>query len=129
MQKAMLDELGKWVQMCGERFYEGRPSKVEGTGDDFALTTLDDNDYAYLFGVTTWGDANVLKAKESGHKVYTNVTQEISKVSWMDNGKEVPFTQYLTHGILVIHPSHFEYGNNWIVRVAKIEYVQSTITV
>lgn len=122
MQKAILETLGKWVRMCGSSFYEGRPSTIKGSGNDFVLSTPDGNEYAYMFDVSTWGDIHVLKSEESGYKVFSNVTKKIAKISWLDNDNEATFSQDLEKGILTVHPSKFTYGNSWIVRVAKIHY-------
>lgn len=122
MQRAILETLGKWVRMCGRSFYEGRPSTITGSGNDFALSTPDGKEYAYMFDVSTWGDTHVLKSEESGYKVFSNVTKKIAKISWLDNDSEATFSQDLEKGILTVHPSKFTYGNSWIVRVAEIHY-------
>lgn len=122
MQKAILEELGKWVSMCGCSFYEGRPSEIKGEGEDFALRVKDGTDFAYIFGVRMWGDENVLQSKTSDFKVFRNVVKKIKEINWIDSNEKVVFSQDVQQGILTIHPSKFTYGNSWIVRVAKIKY-------
>ncbi len=122
MQQALLGELGKWVAMCGDSFYEGRPSTIKGGGQDFVLDTPDKNSYAYLFDVCTWGDEHVLSSKSSGFKVFDNVTKSVKKITFVDNDEEGIFSQDKEKGTLTLHPSKFKYGNSWVVRVARIEF-------
>ncbi len=122
MQQALLAELGKWVDMCKDSFYHGRPSNITGEGEDFVLDVPHGCSYAYLFGISTWGDINVLHSQAGGYKVFENVTRRVKGITFVENNEEAVFSQDLSTNTLTLHPSRFVYGNSWIVRVAKIEF-------
>lgn len=124
MQQAMLQELGKWVEMCKEPFFNGRPCEITCPNENFVLRTDRGEDYAFIHGICTWGDENVLRLGSGGKYVtFEHVNRKVKEIIWLDNGSREEFSQDLEKQTLTFHPSNFQYGNSWIVRVAQVIYL------
>lgn len=118
--KGFLEEIGKWVKMNQDVFYNGAVTDIVGSGNDFVLE-LEDKLYCFMHDVNAGGDVNVTKL--SGPRPYgmfKNVTRKTQSARWTDNGRCIPFTQNLEQGLLFVEPTPFEYGERWIVRVAEL---------
>ncbi len=122
MQSAILEELGKWVDMCGSSIYEGRPSKMTSRTESFVLDHPDSSSYLY-FGISgTSGDSHVLNSSAKDFTTLEQVTKTVLSITFLDNGEKASFSQDLEKQTLLIHPAPFQYGNNFIIRVARIEF-------
>ena len=69
------------------------------------------------------GNENVtLGGEGSNLRSFTGAVRPVSRISWLDDGAEVPFMQDCDRGTLTIDASGFTYGCDWVVRIARIEY-------
>ena len=121
IDEAIYEMVGQWVAINGEAIYEPFPTgiEIENKPDDFIL--VKDNIY-YLFcdKIPMFCDAN--QSLLSGDTLYQDAfafDKKIKKVTWLDNGAEVPFEQ--EGGRVVIKTEPYTCGYNLVVRVAKIE--------
>lgn len=125
LQREYLRIIGKWMHMATPAVYAGRPSDTlvpNGGIRDFAL---DDGAVSYLFvhGLAIVGNDNVtLGGEGSNLRSFTGATRPVAKVTWLDDGAEVPFMQDCDRGTFTVDANGFTYGTDWVVRVAKVEY-------
>lgn len=120
IEKAMLDKVGQWARIYKDIIYTARPTKIQikEKPKDFLMT--DGRDY-YLFvhDLPVFADENVaLKSTHNYNEIF-KLEAEIKRVVWVDSGSELSFTQ--KNGKVNIISEPFHYGNNTVVRVAKIE--------
>lgn len=120
MPFAMLTEIGKWIKIHKIPYFDGKPCKIKGYNDDFALQTDNGDTYLFVFGITTWGDENVMTAKAKSYCVFEGINQEIQEATWLDSGEAVEFIQDMENQLFTIKPTQFKYGSSYIVRVAKL---------
>lgn len=120
MPFAMLSEIGKWIEFHKVPYFEGKPCLIKGFHDDFALKTENGDTYLFVYGITTWGDENVMMASAKNYSVFEGVDQEIKEATWLDTGETVEFIQELDNKMFLIKPTQFKYGSSYIVRVAKL---------
>ncbi len=121
LDKAMIEALGEWIDIYKEALYLPRPSGIEITGNAKDFLLKGDNCY-YLFvhDIAAGGDQNVVK--DPGMNPYTDtfvLPAKIKSVKWIDNGKDVYFVE--NGNSVSICPTHQIYGENLVVKVAKIE--------
>lgn len=122
-QEQLFALIGRWMQVYAEAIYNGRPYQATGVGRSFMLKSADGR-YLYIFAydLGICGDSNVtLDGKYSGSYSFSNVSDKISSVEWMDNGEKLDFVQ--KEDILCVDLRGFEYGKSLVVRVAKAEIV------
>lgn len=119
IDKAILNIMGAWVSYYDEAIRKPEPSgiEIEGKTDDFILRD-GKNYYLFCYNLPMCADLNVAKAAEADFHYKFQLGEKIQSVTWMDDGKEVPFDQ---DGDQVnVHTEVFQYGRNLVVRVAKI---------
>ena len=130
LQREYLRLIGKWMAMAGTSVHTARPSAtLEANGGirDFVLDDRDNDgrDVSYLFvhDLSIVGNENVtLGGEGSNLRSFTGATRPVERVSWLDNGQEVPFMQDTERGTLTVDANGFTYGSDWVVRVARVEY-------
>lgn len=122
IHRGFLEEIGKWIKINEEAFYNGTLTKIEGDGKDFALK-VNNKLYIFMHDINTWGNVNVMKdGKIRSYGVFKNITKKIKSAKWTDNGKNINFVQDIDKGLLFIEPTAFDYGEGWIIRVAELEF-------
>ncbi|MBT7302562.1 MAG: alpha-L-fucosidase, partial [Victivallales bacterium] len=57
----------------------------------------------------------------AGPRVAQGIKQPIKKVSWLDNGEALAFSQNADAGLATVNFTGYPYGTNLVVRVAEIE--------
>lgn len=117
LEKAMLEELGKWTGTYGRAIYEPVPSEID-CGEDFVLMAPDGKYYLYVYGLAMDGDPNVTTRLDRAKTVTLKNCPKIRSAKWMDNGEELEFSQ--DGGTARITATNFDYGGNLVVRVAEI---------
>ena len=66
------------------------------------------------------GDANVVvEGGSAGEKVFSNLPGKVKSVRWVDNDEQLEFRQ--EDGEFVVNCTSYEYGCNFVVRVAEAE--------
>ncbi|MBQ8295710.1 MAG: alpha-L-fucosidase [Clostridia bacterium] len=121
LDKAMMETLGEWVEIHKEALYLPRPAGVEMTvGDnDFVL---EQNGTYYLFChnlAMTLGAENVVKAANGEYVKKFKFDKAVKSIRWLDNGKELEYQQ--ADGETTVYCAPYQYGENLVVRIAKIE--------
>ena len=117
----MLEALGEWVEIHKEAVYLPSPSgiEIEGNAKDFLLRG-DGCYYLFVHDLPMKGDANV--EQNPATNPYADkfvISEPIRSVKWLDNGADVTFVS--EGNTVTVCPAHYRYGENLVVRVAKIE--------
>ena len=121
MSAALAACMGRWMEKFGEAVYCGRPTEIAGNGEDFALTGPDGEIYLFIYNLGISGSANVTAGRKGDRLAsFSNIFKKARKVFWMDNGQELPFIQDVDKGIFAFNAAGFDYGTEYVVRVAKL---------
>ncbi len=121
LDRCTFEMIGKWAKTYKEALYNVRPAAgVECDGEKFILKADEPGVY-YLFvpNLGIVGSANVVAQVEN--MVKANVTgfpEKIKSIHWIENGEELSFNQ--DGDKVEVFCSQYEYGRNYVVRVAKI---------
>ena len=121
LDKAMLETLGEWVDIHSEALYLPRPSGIQIDGKDKNFILKGENSY-YLFvhGLGMEGSINVeLIQNLPDYNNSFELQSKIKSVTWLDNGKELQFSQDGKHVNILTAPQL--YGEQLVVKIAKIE--------
>lgn len=122
MQQAILEEIGNWMDLFGEAIYRGRPSGIEGNGKNFGLFDMDDSVYLFFHDVKMDGDWNefVETGRNGfGRQTFSNISRPIESIIWMDDGSTATFEQDINANTVIVNCPKYQYGVNFVVRVAK----------
>lgn len=123
MARAMMDGVGRWMDMYGEAIYNGRPYIARVGMKDFILRDIKDEHTFYLFkyDLSQRGDQHVTIATGNGNDtvVLDGFEYEVESVAWMDNGQALDFK--CEDGVLTVACISYPYGMNHCVRVARIK--------
>ena len=120
-EAASLAIIGRWIRACGASLYEGRPSGLAARGHDFVLEAPDAR-YYYAHGIEIDKFLTVHKGEfGSGLKTVHGDLPPVKRITWVDNGEELAFSQDRSKGILTFHATRHPYGEQYVVRVARIE--------
>lgn len=120
IEKAMLDKVGCWVRTYKEAVYSARPTQIQiaDKPKDFLLTNGSDY-YLFVHDLPVFADENVaLKSTHPYNEVF-NLNAKVKRIFWLENDSELYFTQ--ENGKVNVLSEPFHYGENMVVRVAKIE--------
>lgn len=122
MQEAILEVIGKWMAIHSVAIYKGKPCEVATSEKkDFALKDNDGYIYLFIHDLDIVADANVIRHRDfKTPRQFVNIKQKIKRIEWMDNGEDLLFAQDTEAGELILHPTHYPYGTDLVVRVAKI---------
>ena len=121
LDTAMLEALGAWGEIYKEALYLPRPTKIEVLGKEKNFLLKGEGCY-YFFAHDLEISANVNVELSKGNPNRENIfslDEEVKSVKWLDNGENVFFTQ--ENGKVTIVNTPQLYGENYVVRVAKIE--------
>lgn len=113
--------IGKWTSMVGNVLYYGKIVDVKARHPkDFALK-MNDSLYLFIFDLQIRGNENVvLGGEKSSTRIFDNINKKINKITWLDNNETLKFSQNISRQTLAVDASGFDYGTNWVVRVAKL---------
>lgn len=119
MQQALMEGIGDWLRLCGSSIYQAKPCGIVGSGKNFGLRH-GNKLYFYIHDLSVIGDSNVVQEGGStGEKLFQNLPGKVKSVRWVDNGEELEFRQ--DENGLVMNCTGYEYGCNFVVRVAEAE--------
>ena len=122
MSAVLLSTMGQWMEMFGEAIYNGRPADIKGAGEDFGLIGINGETYLFVFDLGISGSSNVTVGGKGSRMVsFSGIDRRVNKVTWMDNGQEVPFMQDEKTGMFTMYANGYQYGCQYVVRVAKVE--------
>ena len=122
LDKAMLETLGEWVKIHAEAVFLPRPCGVKVTSPNEKDFVLEHNGTYYLFChdiTTSMEHVNVVKAAKGDATKSFALDKKIAHISWLDNGEALDFTQ--KDGETTVYCKPHLYGENYVVRVAKIQ--------
>ena len=120
-ERETLLRVGNWVKNNAKLIYDATPTAITGLGKDFALE-LNDKIYLFIYNLTAVGNEHVtIGGNESGIRTFSNMTEKIAAVRWLDSGELLDFASNSDAGILTIDATGYPYGTNLVVRVAEVE--------
>lgn len=127
LQREYLRLIGRWMAMAGASVHTARPSRALMANGGIRDFVLDDAEagvsYVFVHDLAIVGNENVtLGGEGSNLRSFTGAVRPVSRISWLDDGAEVPFMQDCDRGTLTIDANGFTYGCDWVVRIARIEY-------
>lgn len=123
IQEAMLETIGKWMEVYGKAVYEGKPCAINGEGANFALEADDGTVYLFIHNLKISGHGDVtVSGGGAGPKTFGGMRRTAASVRWMDNGEELPFRQNTDTGYFRFDASGYPYGTNYVVRVAVVNF-------
>ena len=121
LDKAMLEEMGNWVEIYKEALYLPRPSGIEITSkpEDFIL---EHNGTYYLFchNLPMSANPDVALLHEANFIDEFKFDKKIKSVTALDDAK-VSYEVIQENGVTNIKSTPYAYGTHLAVRVAKIE--------
>lgn len=120
MDEAILEAVGVWTKFYDEAIRSPRPTdiKIENKEKDFILAD-GDNYYLFCYDLPSYIDINVSIAGRVSYEEIFEFDKTIKSVKWLENSEDLSFEQ--ADGKVTIHTKPFDYGNQLVVRVAKIE--------
>jgi alpha-L-fucosidase len=122
LDKAMLEELGNWVEVHKEALYLPRPCEVKEVLNkprDFVLKA-DNTYYLFCYDLPMSADLNVQSLTNAHYLDEFVFDKKVKSISWLDDKKATISCEQKDEKLLV-HTSSFRYGAHYVVRVAKIE--------
>ena len=111
IDKAILLEIGKWIQQNKGFIYDIKSSEVSANGADIVVDS-NGNHYAIIKDVNMLADENVQRKTEV--KTIT-LSKQIESGIWLDTGEPLEFTK----NQFKVKP--FTYGKSLSVRIAKLK--------
>lgn len=121
MTSILLRLIGKWMSVYGESIYASKPCDISGIGDNFCLSNTNGKYYLFIYDLPIVGDDNVTTySGRSFPATFTHVVDDIASIRWMDNNEDLSFIQDTQTGILTVNATGFNYGTNYIIRVAEV---------
>ena len=121
MMSGILSVIGRWIEQTKGVIYEGKPCGIAGNGDDFGLKTEDGRTYLFVFDLPIVGNESVtVNNSKVGPRAFTGVSGKVKAVKWLDNDRELPFSQNEETGLFSFLPTGYPYGSNMVVRVAEL---------
>jgi alpha-L-fucosidase len=120
-EAASLAVAGRWAEQHALPVYDGKPVPVSCRGRDFVLEA-DGKLYWFVYDLRIAGHGQVtVSVGGAGPRVAQGIKQPIKKVSWLDNGEALAFSQNADAGLATVNFTGYPYGTNLVVRVAEIE--------
>jgi len=120
IDKGALEILGQWSRLNDEALHLPEPTdiKIKNNPNNFMLHN---NNAYYLFitNLNISGNENVTINHSSNLNNTFTFEPKIKSVCWLDNGEPLTFTQNNEEATIQTKP--FEYGQDFVVRIAKIE--------
>lgn len=120
LDREILKLIGRWVHLNSEAIYETRPSgiDVENKPEDFILQS-GSTYYLFCDYLPMVSDPNVELMRLAIYSDIFTLNKRIKSVRWLDNNEELSFDQ--DDSRITVHTVPYPYGNNLVIRVAKID--------
>lgn len=121
LHEAMLEEIGKWIEISGKSVYVGRPCAIKGEEKDFALEA-EDRLYFYIHDLAVAATEQVVMGRKTrdGKRHFSGKMNKIKGIRWADNGQELSFEQ--TENGVTVDCTGYPYGKSLVVRVAEVTF-------
>jgi alpha-L-fucosidase len=123
-ESAAFARVGDWIRMHGGNdgpIYQGRPTPIKGTGEDFALE-LGDELYLFVLNLTATANtqAHGSEGRGPGKRVFNNAPRAYANAAWMDNDEALKLEYDGAGRKLTLNATGYPYGTNTVVRVARL---------
>lgn len=121
IDKAILEEIGKWTKIHEEALYLARPCGIAETSKprDFVLER-DGVYYLFCYQLPMVANIDVQLRTEANFIDTFPFDKKIKSISWLDTPEmEVRFTEN-DDGTVTVQSDYYRYGTHLVVRVAKI---------
>lgn len=122
LDRLTLERVGQWIQeSLGKSLYTARPAGLSASGRDQILR---DGDTFLYCAFDLPIDCNMhhhAGSKDWDRRTVLGALPAVRRVSWLDNGEELPFTQNHEAGLMAFQSKPHRYGSQRIVRIARIE--------
>lgn len=121
LDKAILEEIGKWAKIHEEALYLPRPCGISETGKakDFVLEK-DGVYYLFCHNLPMVASIDVQLNEDANFNDTFPFDKKIKSITWLDTpNKEVAYTDN-GDGTITVHSEAYKYGSHLVVRVAKI---------
>lgn len=119
IEQGMLEEIGNWIRIFGESIYDTAPCQIKCFEEDGFVLSKGDDYYLFVFDLWVNGDGNVSIGSGTYKEVrLQNISIDDYSIKWIDNGEQLKYS--VIDNEIVVHATPFEYGSNYVVRVAKI---------
>lgn len=123
LDTAMLEAIGKWIEIYKDAFDGTRPTdiEVEDKPEDFLLRGEDGSYYLFCHNILMSSDPNVTPdwATNTNYLCNFKLDAKIKSVKWLESGADVEFHQ--NGDSVSVRTTPQPYGQSMVVRVAKIE--------
>ena len=115
-----MEILGQWSKLNDEALHIPEPTDIEIKDKPNNFILRNGNTY-YLFvnDLSINGNEHVTLGNTFNCNNIFVLNKKVKSVCWLDNGKKLNFTQ--TDNEVNIHSEKFEYGQDFVIRIAKIE--------
>ena len=120
IQEATLEILGGWLTLFGDGIYNGRPSQIKSGGRDVVLKSIDGKFYAFIFDIELREGAHAGEQGGKHLRWFHGFETPVKSVVWLDNDQEIDFIYDSKENLLCFYDGGFDYGSNFVVRVAEI---------
>lgn len=119
MDRAILDVMGNWTSIFDEAIRKPAPTNIviQNKPKDFILK-YDSNYYLFNHDLPMVADFNVAKFKDIDFNCTFMLDSKIKSVTYLDNNQSLEFIQ--NGNSVTVKSQPFSYGENLVVRVAKI---------
>ncbi|MBF9016542.1 MULTISPECIES: alpha-L-fucosidase [unclassified Oceanispirochaeta] len=122
MDLALINKIGRWMEIYGDAIRKGRPMNYSCSGKDFLLEDANAcRGYYFCHELGIAGLDNVTRNKKdiSVRKIF-KWDRPVHSLHWMDNNEKLKWED--EEDCLAINCTGFPYGENHVVRVAIIEW-------
>ncbi|MBQ8605469.1 MAG: alpha-L-fucosidase [Clostridia bacterium] len=117
-QSALMDIIGKWVNIYGEAIYKVKPHPAKCENEKNFVLKGDGYLYFFIHDLRQSGSEYVVaNGQPAGTLAFEGVNEKIDWVEWMDIGERLDFAQ--TQENFVFNATNYQYGTSTCVRVAK----------
>ena len=121
IDKAILEEIGRWAKIHEEALYLPRPCEIAGTSKEGDFLLEKDGVY-YLFchKLPMMASIDVQLSEDANYNDTFSFDKKIKSITWLDTPEvSVRYTDN-GDGTITVHSDAYTYGRHLVVRVAKI---------
>jgi len=119
-ESALLQIVGRWISVCPEAIYNGRPTALLCRAGD-AVIQVGSTYYMFVGHLPIAGNTHLHHGDGAGPRTIQGELPVVKKVDWADTGEVLTFTQDVSHGLFTCDATAFPYGDQRIWRIARLE--------
>jgi alpha-L-fucosidase len=112
--------VGRWIEGCGGGLYKGRPvNGIRASGENVVLANGDEF-LCFVHGLPIHGNMHLGADAATGLHAIAGALPTVKRIEWTDTGESLEFSQNVVEGMLTFRVTPYPYGNQRIVRVARM---------